>query len=506
MATSQEVREEVASLSTTQTEFLRAAASNDLYVLSKGILGYSEVNPRTHGGLCNFIQREEKLRRLLLMPRTTLKTTIATIADSIRLAVANVDEARILIANEVAENAQKFLTEIKGHWEKDNLLTQLFPDLKPKKLAGPGARWNQAAASLDRKSSYKEDTWTTVGVGGTQVGSHFTRIKCDDLIGFEAAESPAAMDKAIKWVDNIESLLTNIHTDIIDFIGTRWARNDVYRHVINDYGDRLAKFVRQAIENGEVIFPEKHSLAVFAEMMAKRPQVYYAQYANNPLADATTDFPKAIKEFWFSLDGERVLFKDELGKTKGWRVEELDVVMTCDPNGGSPIAPDEAAITVTGVSPKDQVFLLSEFAGRPSPSGFVDEIYKQAKRWHPRVLGIEEAGQQSTKHYFDKKALQEGFYIRTETLRPRNRNKIERIRKAVEPLIRSGRVYALVTQTKFRTQADQFPNPEDDLIDVMDSFAYGPEIWRKPNTIEELEEDNKILKLVVSKRNKRTGY
>jgi hypothetical protein len=44
----------------------------------------------------------------------------------------------------------------------------------------------------------------TIGVGGAITGFHFTRIKGDDLIGIEAARSPAKMKEAIDWTDNIE--------------------------------------------------------------------------------------------------------------------------------------------------------------------------------------------------------------------------------------------------------------------------------------------------------------
>jgi hypothetical protein len=170
LPSTEEVVEEVTALAGDQREFLRDVARNDLYTLTKGILGYQDVNPETHGAFCRYIQDEEKRRRLGLMPRSHLKTTIATVADPIRLVLKEPDETRLLIAGETATTAEKILSEVKGHWEKNKLLRALFPELVPTRLAGPGVKWSNSIASIVRNRDYKEGNWNTVGVGGTVVG------------------------------------------------------------------------------------------------------------------------------------------------------------------------------------------------------------------------------------------------------------------------------------------------------------------------------------------------
>lgn len=487
-------------------EFLRESFKNDLYIAAKGVLGYKDVNKRTHGSFCRFVQKNEKKRRLGLMPRAHLKSTIATIADSVRLAVKDPDETRILIGGETATNAEKFLAEIKGHFEKNKLFRALFPELIPTRFAGPGVQWSTSFATLVRNTVYKEATWSTVGVGGAIVGGHFNRIKCDDLIGLEAFRSPAAMKAAIEWAEHLEPLLVDQHVDIIDFIGTRWSRNDLYHRLMKLFGAEMAVFTREAIEQNEVIFPEKHTLQGYERMQRETPLLWYAQYCNNPLAAGQSDFPVgAIKQFYFDLDGDIVLRLDD-GSEKHWRLEDLDRVIAADPNSGSITAPDTAAIVVTGISPDDEVIVLSVWSGRVSPSAFVDKIYETHRRWRPRIVGIEQAGQQNTKFYFDDKAEKENQYINTIPLKPKNRNKIDRIRTAVEPIIRSGRLYMLSTQTDLRRQVDEFP--DTDPIDELDALAYGTEdgMWRRPYREEDQQQKTTLLKLIVNRRSKRTGY
>jgi hypothetical protein len=98
-------------LTSEQFEAIRNRARTDLYFLAKGILGYDQVEPGAHQALCSFMTREEKNRRLVLMPRGHLKTTICTISDSIRLALCD-PNTRILIQNEVFDNASLMLQEV----------------------------------------------------------------------------------------------------------------------------------------------------------------------------------------------------------------------------------------------------------------------------------------------------------------------------------------------------------------------------------------------------------
>lgn len=500
-----ETMEEVTAASDSQVAYLRQMARTNLYFMSKGVLGYKQVNERVHGAFCRFFESCEKLRRMGLMPRSHLKTSIATIADSIRLGISDPEDTRLLILNEGATGSVKILSEIRGHFERNKMLRHLFPDIVPDRFVGPGVVWSGEFANLKRNSVYKEPTYTAAGVGTALVGGHYTRIKADDLVGFEALQSPAVMQATIAFYKTIEPLLSNQNVDIIDIIGTRWALHDLYSFIMEFYGTRLAVFVREAIENGEIIFPEMHTMEEYATLMKEAPLTWYAQYANNPLAGGATDFPQgAVQEYRFSLDGRRVILYLQSGKTKEFFLAELDRVILCDPNSGERTAPDEAAMVVTGVTPDDEVLTLDDFSGRPTPSEYVDLIFEKAKRWDTRVAGIEQVAAQSTKHYFEKKAEQEGFSVRVEPLKPRNREKLTRIRKAVEPVLKSRRLFCLTTQSKLRGQLDRFPQLSE--FGLIDCLGYGPEVWRKGMRQTDLDEQEELVSKIVDKRDPLTGY
>jgi len=495
-----EIAEEVRAFGSEERELLRATAQKDLYVFSKGILGYPDVIPEVHGPLCKRLVESPKRRRLWLLPRGHLKSTVATVADSLRLGIDNPDDARILIVGETATLGEKFLSEIKNHCMNNEVLRSLWPELIPERFTGPGVQWSSTMASLRRSSAHKEPTWQAIGVGGASVGSHFTRIKADDLIGFEAARSAADMAYVIAWVSNIEPLLVNQHRDIIDFIGTRWLRNDVYSFVMEAYGEALEVYTRQAIEDGKIIFPNLHTWEEYSRIQRINPLQWAAQYNNAPIAAGHGDFPVGnILNFMLTHDNDEVVASD-----RRYEVAQLDRVLAADPNSGSLVAPDAAAISVQGYGPRNEVFVLDSWSGRVSPSDFVDKIYALARKWRVRVVGIEKAGQQNTEHYFRLKAEAEQYSVRVQELKPRGRAKEDRVRAAVEPLIRSQLLYLLPSQTILRQQLGEFPDTL--LWDEVDALAYGPELGRKPPDTEKIERRQGALKRLLTLRSHLTGY
>lgn len=505
----QELVEEVQGLSPTDLDFLRRSAKNDLFVFAKGVLRYQDITPECHGAFCRFIQNRPEKRRLGLMPRAHLKSTIGTIADSARLGILDPNETRILIASETATQAEAFLSEIKGHFEKNELLRALFPEVLPDKFQGPGAHWTTQRAMLRRDSVYKEWTWSTIGVGGAITGFHFPRIKCDDLIGLAAYRSTTVMMSTIAWTSTIEPLLVDQNEDQIEWYGTRWRRKDLYNHLMDFYGGRLAVFSREAIEGGQIIFPRKHSWEEYSTLQTKNPALWFAQYCNNPLAAGQTDFPAhMIRNYRFNVDFNEVIFQDDQGKEKRWKTNQLDRVLIADPNSGAALAPDMAAISVSGISPDDEVFVLESLADRFSPSGFVDKIFEVGVKWNPRVVGIEKAGQQNTDYYFRLKSEKERRYftLADPPLTPGNKeSKPDRIRGSLEPILRSGRLYLLASQVELRQQIADFPDCI--LFDEVDALSYGPKLWRRPYRVEDLSSNRRAMRLVMMKtRNRRTGY
>lgn len=498
-----EVTEELTS---DQIASLRRRAQVDLYFLAKAVLGYNQLHPQAHAALCSFIVNEPADRRIVLMSRGALKSTCCTIADSVRLSLAD-PNVRILIANENFEQAVAFVSEIKGHWEAENFLTALFPELVPERFAGTGADWSADSASVNRSRKAKESTYMAVGVGGSRVGMHYEWIKGDDLAGNVAKHSATAMQKVNNWTDDLPGMLeTPSHT--LDLYGTRKTLDDVYAYNMAKWSDRARVFLREPFdENGETIFP-KLSTKSLRQIEAETPEVWAADYMNNPVGKGGIDWGTGyISYFTCDESLRRVTLLDPLSKLHvRYAFYELDIVITCDPNSGRAMAPDKAAIIVHGVTPKQDVLVLEAFSGRPSPEGLVTKLHELCVKWGPRVVGIEEAGQQNTLFYFRERCKTLENWYNAVPVKPGTRlTKEERIRKRLDPLLKQRRLYIQPQHSNLKRQISFHPQLGKHDFDEIDCLAQGPEHYRVGVSEAELNAEAEAATKLMQYRGP-TGY
>jgi hypothetical protein len=502
--------EELRAMSSDQHEHLRETCKEDLFFLGYGVLGYTDMAVSPHGELANFATACPLVRRLILLPRGTLKSTEMTVADSIRQALADPNETRILIRSEGEENAIGWLTEIKGQFQNNELLQTLFPELIPERFTGPGVTWSQTMASILRKSTYKEPTWTAAGIRTGIVSRHYSCIKYDDIIGQEAENSNAAMQFAIKVIRSTEPLLVSIDENIIDFIGTRKGRNDAYAFLQNFYGEELAIFHRPPLVNGKSIFPKAFSPRFLARLRENDPVTYFKEYANNPIEDGSKDF-KSEKLRYFAFDSEgNVVYRDrKTGMLKRWSRNALDIVMAVDPNSGQLSAPDFPAIVILAIAPNDDVFVFEAWARRVSADDFVDRIFELYKQYPDvRSVGIEQAGQQTTHEYFQKKAKDENVFISVQQLRHKNVPNDIRIRRKLQPYINRGRFHVRKDQEALINQIMFHPDVENDDLLTAASYAVSMvQAQEDPEKQEEVEREREdAIAKVMKSRNPHTGY
>jgi len=103
---------------------LRAVkGKEDLLYLCREVLGYQEVDVEVHKKLVEVLS-DDKQRKLILLPRGSFKSTIATMSNAV-FKLLNNPNLRILVDSEVLENAQKFVGQIKKHM-RDPSFTELF--------------------------------------------------------------------------------------------------------------------------------------------------------------------------------------------------------------------------------------------------------------------------------------------------------------------------------------------------------------------------------------------
>lgn len=499
-------------------DMIRGEARRSLYFFAKAILGYKDLTPRTHREFCDWMQGlvdsqgrsvallESELagkRKLGMMPRGHFKTTI-NMADAIHKYLAD-PEIRLLMVNESAVNAEYMLREIKGHFENNEVFQAVFPEAIPPDFNK--ANWTTTSVTLPRKGVYREPTFDTAGTTSKIVSRHYTHIKGDDLVSNEAMDSPAVMEKAKKFVNRLVSLLVNPRENWIEIIGTRWAYDDVYGHIITEFPE-FDVFIRKAIIQGPdgpmPFFPERYSMEIFQGIIERDPDQWATQYANDPSDSTVQDFKKDWLQ-WCDVGVDKAIRYRKGGVLYRYGLHDLRYYIHVDPSLGEKPSHDYAGIIVPGLAPTGDVFLIDAVAQRLNPLDLVDKIIELSHVYMPKIVTVESnAYQKAIVYYLEKEAKKAGVYLNIVPVNsPAGLKKEARIRAALQPFFSSMRVYIRRGLQAFFDEYVKFGKTNDDHL--MDALAQGPEVWTFPVSREARERSVRRSKRIRVDRGI-TGY
>ncbi len=176
-----------------------------LFAFNKFVLNVEEGKMNLggfHKELCKFVQDDRKKKKLILMPRGHLKSTLITIGYSLHQIINN-PNIRILILNATWQMAVDFLTEIKRHLQGNETLINLYGA-----LANEAEEWSQDRITLKRKDqNIKGPTVWATGVESNLVGSHPDLIILDDVVNRDNIETRESIEKVIlRYKDALDLL------------------------------------------------------------------------------------------------------------------------------------------------------------------------------------------------------------------------------------------------------------------------------------------------------------
>ena len=475
---------------------IREKAISSTYVMA-GVLGFHDITPRLHLEMCNWIDGTSR-RKLGLVPRDHLKTSVWTIANTIRRIVID-PNIRILIGNETATNAAHFLRRIKAVFERNDIFKWLFPEVIPD--FSKVSKWSETEMIVPRTNDYPEATVETIGVGGAVVSRHYKLIKLDDLVGKEASESADVMQKTIDWYQYCESLLEDPR-DVIETYGTRWSYNDIYAWIEKHEGQDIDRFFRSARdENGEPIWKERFPSGELDRIRRKMGTFKYScQYENDPRDPESASFDEKWLRYYNYMAGSIV---PEGGSPID--VASLSKFMRVDPAISERPGAARSAIVVDGVHSDGRVFLLEAWAKRCQPFEMLDVIFQMQKDYDCISVGVESvAYQRILKPIIEREAEQRGVWLNVVELRPDSREKKENRIRGVQPFLERGLIWVRRDQEDFLEEYRQFPVGK--TVDILDAFAYGPHQWNAPLEGDELEEEREEHEFRYGSRSLTTGY
>jgi len=424
-----------------------------LFLLSQEVLGYNLISEQPHKEVCKFIETWNKRKKLLLLPRGTLKTTVGTIAYSIQRILQN-PNVRILIASETLNQAIKFLSEIKGHFDAGRFQS-FYGDLRR------STGWKESEITVStRRHNRKEPTISTAGIDVTRTGMHYDLIIVDDCHSQKNVTNYEQIEQVKTWYRLLLSMLEPEGRIMV--IGTRWDFNDLYATIQNELADDYDIFVRRAVEDGRLFFPNRLTQEFLdAQRKEQGEWIYSAQYDLNPIPSSLQTFKEKDICFYETVP------------------DDLTVYMACDPS----LTEDECekgdytAIIVVGIDRSNNWYILDVVNEHLSPDQINQNLFRLYRYWGVMVTGIESVVfSKLLKPAFEKYVWEKGFQPHVEELKSGGRAKELRI-KSLQPLYEQHKVYMPKPDfinndvyAKLYEQLLHFPKSKYD--DICDALAY----------------------------------
>lgn len=352
--------------------------NNRIDLLATEVLGY-KVQPFHRKMMIWQFQHPNNLQMAF---RGAGKSTTCTVTKAVHLLLKN-PNLRIVIASKTLGNAQGFLKEIKGHFENNVKLREIFgPYYDPHKVT----KWDDSEITvLPKTSNTKEASITCVGFQGTIVSKHYDVEMSDDLCDEDNSRTQYMRDKLWSWYySTLDPTIeppdpSVLHRGERHRLGTRFHYDDIYGRWQGDVKNPGPLYSHTQIipaldENERSPWPEKFKPEFFKEKKAISGTIIFnAQYQCNT---------EAMKGEIFTFDQCQIVadsdIPDELRKFMG-----VDLAISEDE------AADHFAIVVIGVDRNDHYYVLDFFDGQLRFNDQAKKIREFYQKHDPIRVGIE---------------------------------------------------------------------------------------------------------------------
>lgn len=461
----------------------RYLCKNDLRHLCTKYLGYKDWDI-CHDGMYEFFEKNRGVnRKLLLIPRGHLKSSIVTIGLTIQ-DILNDFNKRVLIANAIWDNARGFVSQIADYLDRFSALKELFGEFRPRTRGSKG--WNKDSITiLQRTVPLKEATVTSTGVERTQASQHYDKIVLDDVVARENIGTKEQRSKIVDFYGDCLSLLEPGGEVVV--IGTTWHEDDLYNVLRKD--GRYAVYVRTALEpptftEGNPIFPKKFSKTILLDIKSefeKKGKLgqFYAQYFLDPYPDEDAEFDKKNIKYYAGLpkvDNENT-------------VVPMYVSVCLDPSLGK-ASSDNSGISATGVTKEGKVYILEARNFKVHIDRIGYEVVRtlldlRKAGLNAQIVAVEGFGFQQTLETPIRKAMDEsGFSGVPIEILPRSteESKDSRI-LALVPYFAEGRILMRESFVDLKDEMLRFKkNVKRRKDDILDSLAWQIPYWiRRPS-------------------------
>lgn len=416
-------------------ERTRENAKKSLFFFATAVLKWDKVQREPHLPLSNFIQSNPPNRSVVLVPRDTFKSTIASKSFPLWILIQDEfagipgREHRILLSSFASANAAKQIKSIMTQVERNDTFRWLFPDLCPDPAQ---TTWTNTNLLFPREGMYGEDTIEAAGVDTHIVSRHYTVQIKDDMEDKQGLESPTVRQKIKDTYKSMESLFVDEQTAVDRIIGTRWGVDDLYSDIIANESDVYKFFVRPLHWTREDLetdhrqaeqadrpatwnmdpeefapdptktyffFPQLFPQDSCKRLRKKQGSFMYSMlYLNNPRDSALAEFREQdLRHFHMSPEGDLIV-EFEPGETETLPFDSLKRVLMWDPASSEKKQKNRSrnAMIVLAEDIKKRLFLLDAYAEQNNPAFLFRKYIGLHQRWAVQRAAIEAVNFQRT--------------------------------------------------------------------------------------------------------------
>jgi predicted phage terminase large subunit-like protein len=376
-------------------------------------------------------ERDAGLRRLILMPRGHLKSTLGTTLYVMWRLYRN-PELRIFVGSNKQTLSYSFIRELRQYFENEELQERVWnnrphiagamiPELNTRNrarnrnsseetdAADRKLIWNNTALQMVRDGRFKEPSVTAGSVGSPITGQHYDLVILDDLVDFKNTESEVRKERVEEWIQDIENVLNQpqaVHVPIVGLdtvggemiiSGTRYAVDDYYGYLIENQNELdYVIHSRNIYKNGEnseggYLWHERyndHSVAMLKTRLS--PRRFASQYLNTvyekdvALFDLST--VELINDSDISTRGEQIFV------TVNNRSFLVNPIIALDPAFSASKDSDDCAILVGCKLPDGRCVVLDASVERMEAAEVVKQVLRFSNKYKTLRVYFESNG------------------------------------------------------------------------------------------------------------------
>lgn len=472
------------------------------------------------------------LRRLILMPRGHLKSTVASVLYALWRIYRN-PNIRIITGTNQKRLSRGFIRELRQYFEDDWLQEHVWnkrphvdgimiPALSAanrrarrqkvdedsfeqfNEAADKKVIWGQEALQVIRPNVLKEPTIQTLSVGTVLTGDHADLVILDDIVDFRNSDTQDKSESILDWTRDIESILdprtryefefefkgktvkfVDHLGDEIVILGTRYYKHDYYGYLLENAGEiDVSVFERNIYVNGEndkngYIWGERFNDDVINNIQRRIKD--YRRFASQYLNKVIT-----AEEMVFIWDDINWIRNGDIEQLPGTarilrppyafddeqKTVSVRPIIAIDPAGSDKNQADKTVVAVGGYDEDMNLYVLDYKAGNFNTKEILDAIFSLSKKWHTSRVYIETNGVGAYLPFIVNQAIKERRHSLLVIEHRAKGEKKARIQAMLEPYWVAGKLFLPVYLSKLgdlHQEANEFPS-KGGSDDILDAI------------------------------------